>query len=215
VEEVIEGTRQNIEHIAEDLNITFLNPSREETVDQSPEIFRLHREMERKDRQLAMVNEISAFVTENPRPEELIQVVVEAIHRGIGFNRTLLFLVNTAENTLCGRLGLGYDVPPFLRSVKVPVESDGLMGRAVCEKRTFNIVDTQSPSHDHLPCVEIPSLAKISTFALVPFVAGTEVLGLIMVDNMVTREAIRDEEVNLIRTFLSMAGVYLAGYAKK
>ena len=215
VEEIIQATEQNIQRIAEDLSLTFLNPSKQEVTDSSPELFRLHREVERKERQLAMVNEISVFVMENPRPEELIQVVIEAIHRGIGFNRTLLFLLNTAEYTVDGRLGLGHDVPPFLREIRVPVISDGLMGRAIQEKRAFNIVDTGSQSSNNLPSLEVSSLADIETFALVPFVAGTEVIGLVMVDNMVTREPIMDKEVDLIRTFLTMAGVYLAGYRKK
>jgi len=215
VQEVIQRTEENIQRIGEDLNLTFLSPSKEEVADPSPELFRLHREMERKERQLAMVNEISALIVENPRPEELIQVVVEAIHRGIGFSRTLLFLLNTAENTVDGRLGLGHDVPPFLRKINVPIPSRGLMGKAIREKVAFNILDAESESYGDLPSLEVSSLADIKTFALVPFVAGAEVIGLVMVDNMVTGETIRDKEIDLVRTFLTLAGVYLAGYRKK
>lgn len=215
VQEIIQTTKQNVQRIAEDLNLEFLNPSAQVTADLSPELFRLHREMERKERQLAMVNEISGFIMENPRPEELIQVVVEAIHRGIGFNRTLLFLLDAAKNRLAGKLGLGHDIPPFLKEITVPMKSDGLMGKAIQEKTAFNILDAESRSYSDLPPLEIPSLAEIKTFALVPFIAGTEVIGLIMVDNAITREAIRDQEVGLIRTFLTIAGVYLAGYRKK
>ena len=215
VQSIIDRTTQNVQQIAEDLNLRFLNPSEPETADASPELFRLQREMERKERQLSMVNEISAFIMENPRPEELIQVAIEAIHRGIGFNRTLLFIANTAENTIVGRVGLGHDVPPFLRTIKVAINSDGLIGRAIREKRTFNVVDAESQSCSDLPPLEAASLREIKTFAVAPFIAGTEVIGLVMVDNMVTGEPIRDQEVNLIRTFLAMAGVYLAGYTKK
>ncbi len=216
VQEIIDRATQNVQQIAEDLNLRFLNPSQPESAeDASPELFRLHREMERKERQLSMVNEISAFIMETPRPEELIQVVIEAIHRGIGFNRTLLFIPNTAENTIVGRVGLGHDVPPFLRKIKVAMNSDGLIGKAIREKRAFNVVDAESQSCSDLPALEAASLREIKTFALAPFIAGTEVIGLVMVDNMVTGEPIRDQEVNLIRTFLAMAGVYLAGYTKK
>jgi len=215
VQSIIDRTTQNVQQIAEDLNLRFLNPSEPETADASPELFRLQREMERKERQLSMVNEISAFIMENPRPEELIQVAIEAIHRGIGFNRTLLFIANTAENTIVGRVGLGHDVPPFLRTIKVAINSDGLIGRAIREKRTFNVVDAESQLCSDLPPLEAASLREIKTFAVAPFIAGTEVIGLVMVDNMVTGEPIRDQEVNLIRTFLAMAGVYLAGYTKK
>jgi len=117
VEDVIQTTKQNIYRVAEDLNLGFLKPSIEKGDDPSAELFRLNREVERKERQLAMVNEISAFIMENPQPEELIQVVVEAIHRGIGFDRTLLFLRNPAKDEMKGRLGLGYDVPPFLKKI--------------------------------------------------------------------------------------------------
>jgi len=215
VQSIIDRTTQNVQQIAEDLNLRFLNPSEPETADASPELFRLQRAMERKERQLSMVNEISAFVMENPRPEELIQVVIEAIHRGIGFNRTLLFIPNTAENTIVGRVGLGHDVPPFLRTIKVAMNSEGLIGRAIREKRTFNVVDAESQPCSDLPPLEVASLREIKTFAVAPFIAGTEVIGLVMVDNMVTGEPIRDQDVNLVRTFLAMAGVYLAGYTKK
>jgi putative nucleotidyltransferase with HDIG domain len=214
VQEVIQLTRENIQRIAQDLNLRFLSPSTQEAPYPSPELFRLHREMERKERQLAMVKEISAFITENPRPEELIQVVVEAIHRGIGFDRTLLFLLDTVTNRVAGKLGLGHDVPPFLREIAVPVGSDGLMGKAIREKTTFNILDAEPQCCSDLPSLEVPSLAEIKTFVLVPFIAGKEVIGLIMADNAVTREPIRDEEVELMRTFLTLAGVYLASYRK-
>ena len=215
VQEIVRMTEQHIEQVAQDLNLRFLGPSAEERPDSSPELFHLQREMERKERQLAMVNEISVFLGENPRPEELIQVVVEAVHRGIGFNRTLLFLLNTADSTVDGRLGLGHDIPPFLRKIRVPMGSDGLMGRAMRERKAFNIVDAASPSYSHLPSLEVSSLAEIRAFAVVPFMAGTEVIGLVMVDNMITGEPIRDKEVDLIRTFLTMAGFYLAGCKKK
>ena len=215
VQEVIKAAAQNVQQIAEDLNLRFLNPSQSENVDPPPELFQLHREMERKDRQLSMVNEISAFIMENPKPEELIQVVIEAVHRGIGFNRTLLFLLNTGENAITGRVGLGHDVPPFLRKITVAVNSEGLIGKAIREKTAFNVVDAEFQSCWHLPPLEVAPLRDIATFALVPFIAGTEVIGLVMVDNMVTGEPIRDQEVNLVRTFLAMAGVYLAGYTKK
>ena len=215
VQEVIQTTKQNIQGTAETLNLRFLNPSTQEVAEPSPELFRLHREMERKERQLAMVNEISAFVMENPRPEELIQAVVEAIHHGIGFNRTLLFLQDAVENTFKGKLGLGHDIPPFLRKLTVPIDSDGLMGKAIQEKKAFNVLDAKSRSFSDLPSLEVASLAEIKTFALVPFIAGTEVIGLIMVDNAITRETITDQEVELIKTFLTLAGVYLASYGKK
>jgi putative nucleotidyltransferase with HDIG domain len=213
-QEIIEEARENIERTAEDLNLKFLNPSVEPILDPSPELFRLHREIERKERQLAMVNEISTFIMENPRPEDLIQVVAEAIHRGIGFNRTLLFLLNSARNTIRGRLGLGHDVPPFLRTIHVPVGSEGLMGKTIREKRALNVLDAESRSDNDLPPLEVPALHQIKAFALVPFIAGTEVIGLVMVDNAVTREVIRDQEVDLIKSFLTLAGVYLAGYSK-
>ncbi|MBW2055887.1 MAG: HDOD domain-containing protein [Deltaproteobacteria bacterium] len=215
IQRLIESAKQNVQRVAEDLNLTFLSPSAQDLEEPSPEIFRLQREMERKERQLAMVNEISGFILENPRPEELIQIVLEAVHRGIGFNRTLLFLLDGAGKTVAGKFGLGHDVPPFLKSISVPIDSDGLMGRAIREKRAFNVVDSNSRSCSDLPRLEVPVLAEIKTFALVPFIAGREVIGLVMVDNSVTREPIRDQEVELIRTFLTLAGVYLESYSKR
>jgi HD-like signal output (HDOD) protein len=214
VNEIIEMTKDNVQQVASDLNLNFLGRSTRDETCPPPELFRLQREMEKTERQLAMLSEISAFVTENPRPEDLIQLVIEAIHRGIGFNRTLLFLLDTEKDSVAGKFGLGHDVPPFLRQVKVPIRSDGLMGEVIRHKKAFNILDAASQSYSDLPVLEIPSLAEIQTFALVPFLAGTEVIGLVMVDNEVTRETITDRDVDLIRTFLTLAGIYLAGYKK-
>ncbi len=215
VREIIQTTKENIYRVAEDLNLEFLKPSGQKGDDPSAELFRLNREVEEKERQLAMINEIGAFAMENPKPEELIQVVVEAVHRGIGFDRTLLFLRNPTGDEVNGRLGLGYDVPPFLKKITVSMKSDGLMGKAMQERSTFNVVDEESPSDGALPSLEVPSLAEIKAFALVPFLAGTEVVGLVMVDNTFTGKAIGDREVDLIRTFLTLAGGYLARYVSR
>lgn len=213
VEEIIQQTRQNILRTAGDLNLRFLDPSVRGGVHPSPELFFHQRETEKRQRQVAMVNEIKTLIKENPGPEELIQVVIEAIHHGIGFNRTLLFLVNSADNTIDGRVGLGQDVPPFLRKIRIPTESDGLMGRAIREKRVFNILNPESRCSTDLPPLEVP-FPETKAFALVPFVTGTEAIGLVMVDNVVTREVIRDQHVDSIKVFLALAGDYLVRHMK-
>jgi putative nucleotidyltransferase with HDIG domain len=215
VQEVIQKTKENIQRIADDLNLKFLCLPENSSAYPSPELFRLQRKMERQERQLAMVKEISSCITESPGSEVLIQVVVEAIHRGIGFNRTLLFLLNHAKNEIEGKLGLGYDVPPFLKKITVPLNSDGLMAKAIQQKRTINILDSQSQSYSDLPLLEVSALSEIKAFALVPFLAGTDVIGIVMVDNAVTKEPIRDQEIDLMSTFLTLAGVYLESHPKK
>jgi hypothetical protein len=54
--------------------------------------------------------------------------------------------------------------------------------------------------------LEIP-LSKIKAFALVPSVAGAEAIGLALVDNAATRETVRDQEVDSIKT-LHAGGVH-------
>jgi len=171
--------------------------------------------MERKERQLAMMHEISAFVLENPRPEEVIQVVAEAIHRGIGFNRTLLFLLNPGKESMIGKVGLGFNVPPSLKKVVVPVDSGGLMSKGLQDKVAFNVVDSESALYRDLPPLEIESLIQTKSFALVPLLAGADAIGVILVDNTFTREPIRDREVDAIKTFINMAGMYLEKYRNK
>ncbi len=162
-----------------------------------------------------MVNEISALIMQNPHPEELIQLLIEAIHRGIGVDRTLLFLRDPARDSITGRLGLGYDVPPFLNEISLPTRSDGPLGKAIQDKEAFNSADGESHLESGHPRLEIPAFAEIQAFALVPFLAGKEVIGLVVVDNTFTHQPITDHEVGLIGTFLNLAGTYLARYAKK
>jgi HD-like signal output (HDOD) protein len=209
IEEIIQQTRKNIRRTASDLGLKFLEPSIQGDLHPSSERFRRQREREKRQRLQAMIDEIKTMIKGNPRPEELLQLAIEAIHYGIGFNRTLLFLVNPSENTIDGKAGLGNGVPSFLKSIRVPIESDGLIGRVIRDKRAFNLFDRESSPYGDLPPIEI-SLPETKTLAFVPLIVGTKAMGLVMVDNAVTQESIGDPEIDSIKVFLALVGDHIA-----
>lgn len=98
----------------------------------------------------------------------------------------------------------GFEVDRLVKEVAIHVPNDpGVLARTVREKKSFREEDYAAPGGSAERAF-FEALA-LSSFAAVPLVARDTVVGAIVVDNLVTREFITDENLTFLMLFANQA----------
>ncbi len=101
----------------------------------------------------------------------------------------------------------GFEIDMLVKKMSVPVKPDkGALARTVLERTSFNVAD-YNPAEGG----EEAALAAMgfSTFATVPLIAREKVVGIMVVDNLVTRAPITDEQLEFVQLFANQAASVL------
>lgn len=103
--------------------------------------------------QLAIIQEITAMVTEQVSLNMLFVKILEGLHRGVGFDRAMLCLISPDRSQYAGRIALGKDSESLKSVVSGPVnEKQDLFSRILLEGSDLFIDDTGDRSFaDQLP----------------------------------------------------------------
>ncbi|NTW67150.1 MAG: GAF domain-containing protein [Nitrospirae bacterium] len=91
------------------------------------------------------------------------------------------------------------------RSIRIPLEpGGGILAHTVLDKKAFNITDAASDPHVRHALLE---MIKVNSFATVPLVAKSRVIGVVLVDNLFTQRPITDHDVRFLNMFAHQAAL--------
>jgi two-component system sensor histidine kinase HydH len=91
------------------------------------------------------------------------------------------------------------------RSIRVPLEpGGGILARTVLDKKAFNITNAAADPRVRQDKAE---MLKVNSFATVPLVAKSRVIGVILVDNLFTQRPITDHDVRFLTMFAHQAAL--------
>lgn len=94
--------------------------------------------------QLAIIQEITAMVTEQVSLNMLFVKILEGLHRGVGFDRAMLCLISPDRSQYAGRIALGKDSESLKAAVCGTVnEKKDLFSRVLLEGSDLFIEDTR------------------------------------------------------------------------
>lgn len=94
--------------------------------------------------QLAIIQEITAMVTEQVSLNMLFVKILEGLHRGVGFDRAMLCLISPDRSQYAGRIALGKDSESLKAAVCGAVnEKKDLFSRVLLEGSDLFIEDTR------------------------------------------------------------------------
>ena len=154
--------------------------------------------------QLAIIQEITALVTQSASLNKLFVKVMEGIHRGVGFDRLALCLLNPGRSAYAARLVMGERCEPLQQYLnrKIDVNKD-LFSRIVMEGNDLVVENTADPSWRGI----IPDdfLERVgATHFIVSAVRGkARPIGFFYADNCISGEPVTPEAR---RGFLQFVG---------
>jgi PAS domain S-box-containing protein len=92
-----------------------------------------------------------------------------------------------------------------VRKIKIDVaDADNVFAKAVKEKTPINVVDAKN--NPAMP-QDVLGLLKVDALAIVPMVSQDKVLGLLLVDNMINKDPITKDDVELLRIFANSSAI--------
>ncbi|GAB4259387.1 MAG: hypothetical protein Kow0092_07600 [Deferrisomatales bacterium] len=169
----------------------------------------LSERIEAANRNLKKLHEVSVGMQGTLALEDRIHKILGAAHEVLGLDRSFLFLPN-AENTILeckGAFG-NQDEPP--EEIALPIGSEGgVISQAYLKRRTFRVMNSQELPKDLRlgpPYSEIKALRSRS-FVVLPMIVHNDCVGVVAVDNQVSKEPITDELIEGLELFTSQAAV--------
>jgi hypothetical protein len=207
------------------------SPPREEGASPLPPInlsdFQLHIKSAQKpgpplapEQHLLIINGIRdithSMLEENYNLDDVLNMVVETIYRGLAFARILIGIKNAKANTIEARYGLGQFIDETLRKFKFPIEeAKDVFNRSLAEKMDIFIPDTEVPGVEAALPSWYRGILKDRCFALLPIVVNNNSIGIIYADMKGKEESVTTEKLNYLKMLRDQIVLAIMQKAKK
>ncbi len=165
--------------------------------------------VEAANRNLKKLHEVSVGMQRSLSLDDRIRTILGAAHEVLGVDRIFLFLPNRENTVLECRGAFGnQDEPPD--QIRLPIGPEGgVIAHAYLEKRIYRVDNARElPRNLRLqpPYDEIRALRSRS-FVVVPMVVEDACVGVVAVDNQLSKRPIPEEVVETLELFTSQAAV--------
>lgn len=136
-------------------------------------------------------SEIATAVVEMPRLVEMLESVSQSIVRNLGLDRIRFYLVEPGKFELCGAVGL-----------QLPARKLNL------ENEKYSLRESENPMVD----VVLTGSNEVKRtsgnhVAYVPLMVGRQVVGLMVVDNLLSQQEIDGEQMGALKTLAGQIGM--------
>lgn len=167
----------------------------------------LSNQMEAANRNLKKLHEVSLGMQKSLALEDRIHTILGAAHEVLGLDRIFIFLPNSEGTVLECKGAIGnHDEPPEALSLPVGPEG-GAIAQSFLKRKTYRVANAQElPRELRLapPYSELKALRSRS-FVVLPMIVGNECLGVVALDNQLSKAPIPDEVIEGLELFTSQA----------
>jgi signal transduction histidine kinase len=156
-------------------------------------------------RELSLLHDISqSMYTLNL--EEILELILQGVARGIGFDRVRLYLLDEEKKQLVCKVAVGVEREK-INSLSLPYDrEDNTISRAILERRPFIVEDA---SRDPRVNRGLINFLDVKSFAAVPLLSREKVLGGIAADNLVSQRSITEKKLQSLMIFANQAALAL------
>ncbi|GBE15820.1 methyl-accepting chemotaxis protein 3 [bacterium BMS3Abin14] len=158
------------------------------------------------------ITKVSASIQASAELKDVFRLCADGIHDVLDFDRVNIFLVNRKTGMLECQETRG-NLNEAITDIRVPLtDAGGILNLTIQDDRAYVVrgVEEMKPEYrlGH-PYDRIKAIRSIS-FMLIPFHDGQEPVGLFAVDNKFKKEAINDEEVDIIMVLADQTSVAIS-----
>lgn len=179
------------------------------------EIYQLNKELKQKIKHLEALQNAGKAVLSHIYKKDLFDTILRLLVTSLGFKRAILFAIDKQEQVILPLHAVGETFDRLEEILKYRVSlsrTSNLLVRAALSGRSALISSvSDAPLNPNNPLLKI---LRPSSFLVVPFAAGTQVIGLLVVDKGEKGEEITAEDKRLVEDFSSQVAIAYqkAGY---
>ncbi len=160
--------------------------------------------------QLSILQDITGLISASAGAHHVFAKVLEGIHKGLGFNRAALCLLNADHSILQVRLGVGGDQESLKKYFNLQVrDNKNLFIKVLREGNELLVNDVAAPEWKHLVPEEFVKTVKVSSFSIAALRAGDRIVGLFYADMGASGSQINDDLQQGFIQFINQARLAL------
>ncbi len=199
--------RKQINEIAQDLEIDILDEyGRTEALEK--DVLEIRQQLSNKEVQLAFLQNATDALVEAKSEEETLQVVCEAIFRGLQMGRAVLFEHDAQWDSFCGKVGFGMGSQQEVQALKFSAKT-GLFGHIRESGNYVSAVGGNRELYGSLIGPEEGNQLSLSSFAAIPIKVLDEVKYVVITDAHDRQTPISDEAVRSMMSLANQAAMSL------
>lgn len=151
-----------------------------------------------------LINEIAQILATQYENESLFNEIIQLLHKRLDYDRILVMLANHDKSKLLYKAGFGYqkDKEQFLQNLSFHLDnpqSRGIFYVSFRDKKPFLLNDIQEVKDD-LSNRSLEFALKIGVKSMIccPIIYDEEALGILAVDNIVSKRPLVQRDMNLL-----------------
>ena len=162
-----------------------------------------------------MVNEVGQAISKQSGIDEVLENVIKALEKRLGYDRCLILLTDAKKTSLKFRTGFGY-TDKQLEVLKkssfnlTDPDSKGVFVVSFREQRSIFVDDFSEVSHSHSArSVSFSERMEAHSFICCAIVCEAESLGVLAVDNMKSQKKLMQSDMSLLTGIAPVIGMSL------
>ncbi len=164
-----------------------------------------NRAFEHANRQLRTLQKTSKALQSTMDLNEILDIVLSEITREIGFEGAMLGLYNEKSKTISNWImskDYGKGFMGSIKDLEIPIsEEGGIVAKSVIENKPYLVNPEDSSAHIQ------PSHLKEVPFAVVPMTFKGRTVGVLLVENHLSKRPISETEIPVLRSVANQATV--------
>ncbi|OGS19915.1 MAG: hypothetical protein A2252_11375 [Elusimicrobia bacterium RIFOXYA2_FULL_39_19] len=161
--------------------------------------------MENFCKQVTYINTLTEALRGTMRLEEVLTLILKNLIDGMSFDRALIYVVKQEHKPFI-EYTAGYDrAGKVNHEYKCTVDKENsVLARSIVEQQTYIISD--APNNYYCEQLLVEKL-HLKEFALIPIVIKGKGVGVILVDNYISKNKIDDGIIQALKVFTNQAGI--------
>jgi len=153
------------------------------------------------------IQEVTNTLIEEHQLNDIMQMVLETMHRGMGFNRTLLFIRDVKNNQMAARFGFGHDIDLALKKFRFGLDfTPDVFHLAISKGADLMLEDITAEN----VAAKIPQwyrqAVSSQSFLLLPIMVNNKALGMFYADmEQANSMQVSTRQLSLLRTLRNQA----------
>lgn len=167
--------------------------------------------------QLSILRELATMIHENVDVNTLFQTVVEGVHRGIGFERVALFLIDPKKKLLQAKYALSEDGPGWREALQFSIKSeqDNLLSYSLHSRQLLWMRRDKPGQLKHLLEPRTAGLLALDNCVISALYAGSRQIGVLFADRTLAGDAIEQDQYESFCHFSQQANMGLTMLAER
>lgn len=162
--------------------------------------------MTEENRKMFLINaigDLTGLLLDDYKMNDVFVLVLEALYRGLGLTRTLLYIRDTKNRQMQARFGLGNDVDTLLPKYCFDANGDGTVFHdCIAQRKEFVVLDVNSEQYRTRVPAWLRELSAPQSLMVFPLVAQKVCIGLIYGEKSGSPAALGAQEFKLVNTLI-------------